>query len=126
MMRVTCGHCGFAIDPAEHPSICPECGGADRLIESADTGTIESHDLIKLKKKRPGKKKPYEELKVGEDLHRDTGTWSKLDRRIDRENDRYQEHIENAEGRVVRHVDEPLSEHQGHGSAKKRAKEPGG
>jgi hypothetical protein len=40
-------------------------------------------------------------------------------REFDKMRDRYFEHVEDADtGEVLRHVDEPLSEHRGHGSAK--------
>jgi hypothetical protein len=84
---------------------------------------IKSYELIGLKKKRLGMKKPYEELKVGDDFHHDTGQWNRLERIIDRDNDHYYEHIEDAAGNELRHVEERLSEHRGRGSAK-HAKKP--
>jgi hypothetical protein len=40
---------------------------------------------------------------------------------FDRNADRYHEHVEDAAtGEVIRHVEEPLSQHHGHGSAKRR------
>jgi hypothetical protein len=43
----------------------------------------------------------------------------KLRRIIDRRNNRYQELVVDPQtGETVREVDEPLSEHRGHGSAK--------
>ena len=63
--------------------------------------------------------KPIYELVSGEDLHRATGQWNQLTREIDRQNNRYKEVIVNSQtGEVVRHVDEPLTDHRGRGSAK--------
>jgi hypothetical protein len=45
-----------------------------------------------------------------------------LERRIDRASDQYYEHIEDEEtGEVVGHVEEPLREHLGRGSARHRS-----
>jgi hypothetical protein len=43
---------------------------------------------------------------------------------VDREGDRYTERIVDAAGNVVRDVDEPLSNHRGHGTAKRRGSQP--
>ena len=49
--------------------------------------------------------------------------WMKIHRIIDRVKGWYYEHIVDPEtGNVVRHCEEPLSKHQGHGSAKKSRK----
>jgi hypothetical protein len=39
---------------------------------------------------------------------------------VDREGDHYSERITDEAGNVVREVDEPLSDHHGHGAAKRR------
>jgi len=70
--------------------------------------------------KTPGVNRPRIEFVEGDDLHRDFGRWMKLSRQIDRENDRYRETVVDPKtGRVVHECDEPLSEHRGHGSAKR-------
>jgi hypothetical protein len=74
-----------------------------------------------LKARRRGQGKPFLEQKVGDDLHRKTGTWNRLERVIDREHDRYREHIVDPQsGAVLRDVDEPLSQH--HRTAPPRAR----
>lgn len=65
------------------------------------------------------KGKPYSTQIEGDDLHRATGQWNTLHRVIDRENDIYEEVITDSDGNVVHERREPLSEHQGHGSAKR-------
>jgi hypothetical protein len=78
---------------------------------------------LSTKGKRPGVKKPLFETRTGEDLHRATGSWNKLDRLIDREGDRYREVVTNPEtGEVIHSCDEPLSKHKSHGSAKANPK----
>ena len=74
-----------------------------------------------MKAKRPDEKKPYIEglnilehsRKLQKVVHRG--------RTIDRDNDRYFEKITDYEtGEIIHHCEEPLSQHQGHGSAKKK------
>jgi len=75
-----------------------------------------------VKAREPGKKRPSFETVSGDSFHHATGSWNKLSRTIDRRNNQYKEHVVDENGRVVRDVEEPLSEHQGHGYAKKQKK----
>lgn len=84
------------------------------------TAEVRAHGQVSFKGRRRGTRKPFIEGKWGEDLHRLSGVWHRLRRVIDRENSRYVEKIEAPDGTIVRDVDEPLSDHRGHGSAKKR------
>lgn len=119
MAGIKCTDCGTEIDPIAHPSECPECGSENRSIHVMDDGKIIGHESVRVKQWEGEKKgKPDKEIRSGDDLHRKTGDWNKLRREIDRTNDRYFEHIEDQEGNVIRHVEEPLSQHHGHGSAK--------
>ena len=60
------------------------------------------------------------EQQAGDDFHRASGKWFKKERIIDRENDRYYEKFTDPDtGVVTRFCDEPLSQHVGHGSAKR-------
>lgn len=64
--------------------------------------------------------RPFYETKSGADLHRATGRWMQRQLIIDRENNRYSERVIDPEtGQIVHVCEEPLSEHQGHGTAKK-------
>lgn len=123
----TCIACGYGYpdpdtagsQPPEMHQPCPHCGakGIDFQVQLSDT--VEVREMIGLKSKRQGDKKPFIETKTGDDLHRKSGRWMKLERHIDRENDHYHEKVTNPEtGEVIHENDEPLSEHQGHGSAK--------
>ena len=47
------------------------------------------------------------------------GTWAYVEQVVDRINRRYRKFVRTAERSVVRDVDEPLDDHQGHGSAKR-------
>jgi hypothetical protein len=110
--------------PGDGPELLPHLRIGNRLIEAHDEQAIKAYEQVGVKKKRPGEKKPYEEIKIGDDLHRNTGQWNRLERIIDRNHDRYFEHIEDAAGNPIRHCDEPLSQHQGRGSAKQPKNSP--
>lgn len=119
-----CGACGATIDelgstlpPDRKP--CPSCGSLARAFGEFMHETLVLREKLGLKHKRPGHKKPIYESVSGDDLHRNSGKWSKLKREIDRENNRYREIIvDPINGEVLRQVNEPLSEHTGRGSAK--------
>lgn len=98
---------------------CPKCGSKRITFQVKIAETITLRSMLGIKSRRKGEKKPYVEMKSGDDLHRKTGRWSKLTRHIDREKNHYHERITDAEtGDVIHETDEPLSEHTGHGSAK--------
>ena len=71
--------------------------------------------------KKEGVKKP-----IVESIHRletqvSTGRLVEKSRLIDRENDRYAEHIvDDTTRETIHRSEEPLSEHRGHGSANKK------
>ncbi len=82
---------------------------------------IEIHESVHFKMKGIGRRKPALEGKGGDDLQKSTGKWMKLERSIDSEHDKYREVVIDPEtGRIVHYCEEPLSQHQGHGSAKRR------
>jgi hypothetical protein len=60
----------------------------------------------------------FQEMWSGDDFHRDSGTWRRLERVIDRAKNWYFERITAADGTVVVHQGHPLTEHHGHGAAK--------
>jgi hypothetical protein len=59
------------------------------------------------------------ETTFGDDFHGKSGTWRRVSREFDRKNDRYRETVHDEDGTVIRELDEPLSEHQGHGRARR-------
>jgi len=64
--------------------------------------------------------KPLVTGKRGEELHRDTGRFRWIERIIDRGRNRYYEKVVDDQGTIIQEADEPLDEHQRHGSAKPR------
>ena len=88
------------------------------------SGSVTTHSSVRLKQKRPGfvgRRSGRSRGGIvltsfhGDDQSAD-GSWVKKDRIEDRERDRYYEHVVAEDGTVLRHEDEPLSEHRGHGS----------
>jgi len=123
---VSCGTCGTVLAemPGDVSATCPACGSRKRHYSLGVGEEIEVHERLATKTKdqaRSGKNKVRAEFVTGDDLHRKTGRWNKLERVIDRANNRYREKIVDPKtGAVLRSVDEPLDQHQGRGSAKKK------
>lgn len=119
-----CQNCGNKIFESaglasEDRSPCPFCGSKNRSFNITISDTITIHEMLGTKAKRPGDKRPFIEQKAGEDFHRDSQGWRKLERIIDRDNDSYKETITDPKtGEIFHAKDEPLSEHQGYGTAK--------
>lgn len=83
--------------------------------------TLKLHGSLGFKAKTQGKGKPYLEGRTGDDLHHKTGKWMLLERVTDRAKNWYKELIIHSEtGKVVRHCEEPLTDHRDRGSAKKK------
>jgi len=90
----------------------------DRVVVFKDRGRCFDQLRVKARRGEPGQVKPFREMVVGDELHRDSGERRRVERIIDHENDWYSERITDEAGRVVRQVEEPLSDHQERGSAK--------
>jgi hypothetical protein len=123
---VRCNNCGILID--EPPNIafekrkpCSSCGSLNRKYEKLLEATISMQAKLGLKAKRRFSKKPFLEVILGADLYKKTQKWMQRERIIDREKDLYREVVTDPKkGEIIHKCEEPLSEHVGHGSAKKR------
>ena len=118
---IRCGGCdSILLEPflTDLREPCPECGATARVSKMDVSDQLWLGEMLGMKQKRPGTKKPILETKSGDSFFKKTGERNKLIRIIDRENHRYYELIKDQSGNVIRHVDEPLSEHYGRGSAK--------
>ena len=128
-MPTTCGKCNAKL-PDEVPglatserTLCPTCNSTARNFAIELKATVGAHAQLSRKARARGEKKPFIEGKSGDDLYRKTGRWSVLDRTLDRRKDQYDERIVDKEtGEPIRECHEPLTKHEGHGSAK--AKKP--
>jgi hypothetical protein len=122
--RVVCARCEASIDElpnafAGDRQPCPRCGATSRRFDVAISATVEAHSDLGLKHRRPGFKRAIHEEKSGSSFSVRLKRWMQRTRVIDRENDRYAEKVvDPLTGETVHHCDEPLSAHQGHGSAK--------
>jgi DNA-directed RNA polymerase subunit RPC12/RpoP len=128
--NVSCSRCGASVpEPGriDDQTPCPSCGSTARTFAVTLTDKAEAHDSLGTKARHGdiGKVKPHRETFTGFDYHQDSAEWRQVSRVVDREADRYTERIVDAAGNVVRDVDEPLSEHRGHGTAKRRRSRPG-
>lgn len=76
---------------------------------------------MNIKAKALGQKKPHIELKQGPSPSHKLGKHVNHVRLIDRGNDWYFETVTDYEsGALIHHDEEPLSQHNGHGTAKKK------
>jgi hypothetical protein len=124
--RIECLACNasFRADASDLPAFCPECG-SDKLIVKvavADTLSVGLKELVKLKgRSGPGKSGIRRELVQGDELTTITGLWARKHRLMDKDEDQYRELvIEEISGKVLRDVSEPLTSHQGRGSARQQ------
>lgn len=127
-MSVYCGSCLQALN--EPPSLpdgkrhaCPNCGSLLRHITVDIQETIRLCEQLKVQVEEEGENRPIMEQVQGDDQFRKTGEWMKKIRIIDRKNDQYKEVVTDPKsGQILHHSEEPLSQHQQHGSAR-RAKD---
>ncbi len=123
---VKCQDCGEVLNeptdtPVDERNPCPKCGSKARHVEIVVSETVEVHEKLGIKARHGTTDKPFLESISGDDLHRKSGKWVSLERVIDRENDRYKETVTDpATGEIIHQCQESLSQHQGHGSARKK------
>lgn len=126
-MKTTCGKCNEDLSLGFNPSEpdnrpCPKCGSLLKRVEIVFEDQVPvPKEMLDLKGKQSGKKKPVIEYKSGDEIRRSTGEWVEKVRVIDREHDKYLEKVVNPETHEVIHsCDEALSKHTGHGTAKNK------
>ena len=123
---IECARCGAGLDerenvPVENRTKCPECGSTSRLFKVTLSSTVRVTSSLSGKARSPDSRKPFVEFKSGDSYSWAHGIWAKLIRRIDRRNNRYYEKVFDPEtGDIIHFCDEPLSDHQGHGSARRK------
>jgi len=98
---------------------CNKCGSVKRVVELFISEEGHGYEMIGLREKAKGIKKPIREVLSGDELFKAIKKWVIKKRIIDRENDRYYEKVEDSKtGEIIHECDEPLSKHFCHGSAK--------
>lgn len=124
---VECSECGILLGELANDTNrlpCPECGSMKRTIHLQLSDTIDHPvvEMIDMKVKKPsltGSRKLRLHIKSGQELSRRLGRYVNKERVLDKDNDQYLEIVTDPlTGEVLHHCDEPLSKHQGHGSAK--------
>lgn len=123
---VNCGNCGSELDEdvssgVEYRQSCPHCGSLTRRVSITVSDTIHVHSKMKVAARHGNRGRPFLEQIIGDDLYGKTGKWMIRQMIIDRAKDWYRETVTDPEtGEVVHHSEEPLTQHRGHGSSKKR------
>ena len=126
-----CSDCGLQIiekknlfEDERRP--CPQCESLGQALVMIQSETLEVDDRHRMKLKggeKTASGKLGKELVQGHDFYRKSSVWNYLYRLIDRINDWYHEKITDPKtGKIVYECQEPLSKHQGHGSAKRQGK----
>jgi len=123
-MRTFCYACELLLadigEEASHDP-CPRCGNTTHVSYPPGQEFVLTGNL-RLYSKPPEGGRWFIDQRETHSLYRKTNERHFVKRTIDRDNDRYYERIiEVGTGRVIRHVDEPLSEHRGRGSAKRNS-----
>jgi hypothetical protein len=128
LQTVRCGNCDLELEeapgtPVDERRGCPRCGSMSRHFSLSISESVTVHGMLELKGRHATGGRPFNEQKVGDELHRKSGRWMRLERVIDRAKNWYREVVTDHEtGKIVHQCDEPLSDHQGHGTAKKTPK----
>jgi len=124
--RSICAKCGAVLDESPQLAVadrnpCPGCGSRDRDFAVGLAATVSAKSMLGAKAYEPGRKEPFLEHKTGDSFFRKAAKWVTRIMRIDRRGNRYTEHIYDPKtGETIHQCDEPLSEHKGHGSVRKR------
>ena len=114
-----CAKCGTLLEVDNDSRLlqaCNECGSTT----SKPINDIQETMSIKIKP--VGKSgDPVLKIKISDELHKETMEWRQIKMVIDKTNDSYEKTvIDPATDQVLYHNREPLSEHIGRGSAKRR------
>ena len=117
--KFTCSKCRYELQ--ENEKICPKCGSKEKNILMTVHEYISLGECMKLKNNQlPSDQKLRLEIREGtvpSQITKDKR--AKRKRVIDKDNNYYYEHVEDCDGNILIHQEEPLSQHWGHGSAKK-------
>jgi predicted RNA-binding Zn-ribbon protein involved in translation (DUF1610 family) len=122
-----CQDCNIAIDETtetEGRKPCPSCGSLRRRYEDSFSDSATAGSLVTTKAYKGGlsKRKGLRfESKDGDSFSFDRQRFVELNQLVDHENNRYvKKVVDRKTGEAIRDVDEPLTQHQERGSAKKR------
>jgi phage FluMu protein Com len=126
METVRCGQCKTLLNelpqtPTHSRIPCPKCGSTSRLFQKTLAATAIGRVTLGLKGREAGRRKPFLKQISGASYFRKAQRWVERLLRIDRHNNQYREVVTDPETGVIIHkCEEPLSEHRGHGDARKK------
>jgi DNA-directed RNA polymerase subunit RPC12/RpoP len=131
---VACGQCGKVLDEpsdtaVEERAACPDCSSKSRHFEKVLSTKVPVRSGVRGKARggeagKPGGK-PWLPFMSEPSWSYRYEKWMQRDKAENRRDNRYTEVVKDPDtGEIIHEYDEPLSEHQGHGSAReKKAKQ---
>jgi len=127
MPGTSCATCALELPddlPGQKPP-CPKCGSTKRSHSADVSEGIGLHNGLRLKALKPelpSAKKLRFDTYVGVEKSHKHGRLVRVERTIDKDNDRYIERVVDLQtGELLHECDEPLSQHINHGTAKGRS-----
>ncbi len=103
-------------------SPCPVCGSSARKLSLQIADKIGLSDETKGIGYAESRSKWFVKFHEKRELYRKTGRWHRIRRAFNKRTDQYDEVIrDDLTGELVRECSEPLSEHRGRGTARKRS-----
>ncbi len=127
---VKCQQCGKVLDepsdtPVQERTPCPDCGSTDRQfeVEINDTDTVRNGVRGKARTGQAGQpgSKPWLTTMSEPSWSYDRQKWVHREKTEDRRNNRYTETVTDPDtGEIIHQTEEPLTDHRGRGSAKKK------
>ena len=119
-MEIICAKCNTVL-PNQNDE-CNNCGANKKIINLYFSDKFpKMHESLSVKVKdrtKNSKKNPVLKFFKGHQIYVDTGEWVNKEQTIDTIQDKYYEHIETFDGKMIHHCSEKLSEHKNRGSAK--------
>jgi len=126
MQVTTCAQCKTELSESpqtapENRKPCPNCGSTSRLYQVLLHSTVEARISFGLKARHGNTGKPFLEQKSGDSFFHKAQKWVYRIMRIDRDNNHYAETVVDPKtNEVIHRCEEPLINHRGRGSAKKK------
>lgn len=126
MSIVFCAECETELDESSSISIrdrkpCPNCSSMRRLFTVYILARVIPRTQLRFKGRHPRPGKPFIEVIQGSSFYRKAKIWMDLIQIVDRRNNRYKKIVKDPiTDTIIRECDEPLINHQGFGSAKKK------
>jgi predicted nucleic acid-binding Zn-ribbon protein len=117
---VRCGSCGQAFDTDELLQSCLACGGATRTFDVIVSASVTVNAGLAFKHFGLGRRKPLTQGFARREWSNKASGYVDRELRIDRQNDQYREVVKDCQtGTELHRCEEKLTEHVGHGSAKR-------